>query len=93
MMMMTRNCLNWVLIKLFDDDEMVMINFSELPLDIVVSEILKENQLFSPQLFIKNFNKLPIQIRAKWNYTSIKMRIDGKEEIIAYKITKANDLV
>jgi hypothetical protein len=65
--------------------------FSQLPLDIVVSEILKEGQMFAPDTFIRNFNTLPIQIRAKWTYKPVKMQIDGREEIIAYVISKTDD--
>lgn len=65
--------------------------FSQLPIDIVVSEILKEGQMFSPETFVRNFNTLPIQIRAQWSYKPVKMEIDGVEETIAYTISRINE--
>ena len=47
--------------------------------------------MFSPDTFIRNYNSLPIQIRAQWSYKPIKMEIDGVEEIIAYSISKVNN--
>jgi hypothetical protein len=65
--------------------------FSQILLEIIVSELLQEGQMFAPETFIRDFNILPIQIRAKWSYLPVTMEIDGNQEVIAYKIIKTRD--
>jgi hypothetical protein len=73
-----------------EEQEIIHPNFTDIPLDIVVNEMLKDGQSFFPDIFLENFNNLPQFIQSQWNYEPLILCIDGIDEIVKYTIKKNN---
>ena len=67
--------------------EIIIPYFRDLPSEIL-SEIIKDGQMFAPYIFVENYNSLSDEFRNRFFYEPVEMVIDEVSELIAYRIIR-----
>jgi hypothetical protein len=56
----------------------------------ILRDVLNDGQVFAPDEFEENYRRWPEEIRNRWTYRPMHMRIDEEEEIVGYVIRNRN---
>ena len=69
------------------DPEIAIPCFKNLPVD-VLHQIIRDGQMFAPDIFVENYNALPDEIKTRFIYEPVQMIIDEVPEILAYRMIR-----
>jgi hypothetical protein len=61
--------------------------FKNLPVE-VLHELIRDGQMFSPDIFVENYESLPDELKSKYTYEPVQMIIDEVPEVLAYRMIR-----
>jgi len=61
--------------------------FKNLPLEVLY-ELIRDGQMFAPDIFEENYNGLPDEFKTRYTYEPVQMIIDNVPEILAFKMIR-----
>jgi hypothetical protein len=61
--------------------------FKNLPTEVLY-ELIRDGQMFSPDIFEENYNALPDEFKSRYTYEPVQMIIDDVPEILAFRMIR-----
>jgi hypothetical protein len=61
--------------------------FKNLPLEVLY-ELIRDGQMFAPDIFEENYNALPNEFKERYVYEPVQMIIDDVPEVIAFRMIR-----